>query len=132
MPAFDVNILLTRWTNLDSIGIMNLQKIVVQEEEKMGTVLKIILKILLSPVVLLLSVVLLAAKGALYVVGGISGVLAIIFGIYGIYCLFDEVYRWSATPALISAFLLSPLGIPLVAVIIIGNLELFRDWLREI
>lgn len=96
------------------------------------TFLKVLLKILLTPIVLLLSLILLILKGVLYVAGGLGMLLAIVFAVFGIYCLFDEVYRWSAAPALISAFLVSPIGIPLVGVFVIANLELFRDWLRDI
>ncbi len=96
------------------------------------TLLRILLKILLTPIVLLLSLLLLILKGMLYIAGGLGILLAIVFALFGIYCLFDEVYRWSAVPALISAFLFSPIGIPLVGVFVIANLELFRDWLKNI
>ena len=94
--------------------------------------LKILFKILLTPIVILLSLLILILKVILYIAGGFGILLAIPFALFGVYCLFDEVYRWSAAPALISAFLVSPFGIPLVGVFVIANIELFRDCLKNI
>lgn len=95
-------------------------------------ILKFLLKVLLYPVILALSLFLAIAKFIIFPIIGIANFLALIFGIFGVYCLFDEVYRWSATPALIATFLLSPIGIPLITVFALAFIELARDYLKSI
>lgn len=94
--------------------------------------LRILLKIILAPFIFLFSCVLFLVEQVFGLVAGIGMIFSVIFGIYGIYCLFDPVHGWAATPALISAFLISPFGIPLLGGIIVVKATDLRDWLKAI
>lgn len=94
--------------------------------------MRILLKIILFPIILLLTILLALSKGILYIGGGIMGLLAMLFGVIGIGGMITGDYKSVGIPALVFAWLLSPFGLPLLAAFIIANVELFRDWLREI
>lgn len=94
--------------------------------------LKMLLKIILAPFILLLSFAIFIFSKVFGFVAGLAVMLSGVFAIFGVYCLFDPVYNWSAAPALISAFLLSPIGIPLLGGILVVSAENFRDWLKAI
>lgn len=94
--------------------------------------MRILLKIVLFPITLILTIALLVAKAVLYVGGGILGVVAILFLIIGIGGCITGDAQPVGIPALIFAWALSPFGLPLIAVFIIANVELFRDWLKAI
>ncbi len=94
--------------------------------------MRIILKIFLFPITLALTILLALSKAVLYIGGGILGILAILFLIIGIGGCITGDAQPVGIPALVFAWALSPFGLPLIAVFIIANLELFRDWLRDI
>ena len=94
--------------------------------------LKIILKIILAPLILVLSFLIFLYEKVISLAAGFAIILSVIFGVFGVYCLFDPVYRWSALPAIISAFLLSPMGIPLIGTLLLIIAENLRDWLKSI
>ncbi len=89
-------------------------------------------KIISMPVVLFLDILLAIAKGILYVAGGIMNLLTIFCLTAGVIGMVNELYSFMIIPSLISAFLLSPFGIQLVLIYLTANVELFRDWIREI
>lgn len=94
--------------------------------------MRTLLKIFLMPVILLLNILLMIAKGILYVAGGVMNILAIVCVIAAIVGLTNSLYSDMVTPALISAFLLSPFGVQLVAIFLTVNVELLRDWIKAI
>lgn len=94
--------------------------------------LRILLRVTLTPFILLFSFALFIFEQLLCLIAGIGAIFSVIFAVYGIWCIFDPVYSWSAPPALISAFLISPFGVPLVGEFIIVGAESFRDWLKAI
>lgn len=94
--------------------------------------LRILLRIILAPFILIFSFILFLLEKIFELVAGISIILSAVMGIYGLYCIFDPVYNWSAIPALIAAFLLSPLGMPLVGGVLIVGAGNFRDLLKKI
>ncbi len=96
----------------------------------MRKLLRNLLKITLLPVILTLNIFLYLAKGILYVVGGMMGLLAIICLVAVMVGIFNNMYSFMVLPALISAYLLSPIGLPLIAVFITAHIELFRDWIK--
>lgn len=94
--------------------------------------MKILLKIILFPITITLNILLGISKIALYIGGGILGTISLVFLLISIggFCTSD--YQLVAIPSLVFAYLLSPVGLPLIAVFIIGNIELFNDWLKAI
>ncbi len=95
-------------------------------------VIRIPLKIVLVPFLLIFSFALFLFEHIFGLIAGVGMILSIVFGVFGIYCVCDPVYRWSAAPALISAFLISPFGIPLIGGVLLVGAENFRDWLKKI
>lgn len=94
--------------------------------------MRTLLKIFLMPIVLLLNVLLMFAKGILYIAGGIMNILAIICVIAGIVGLTNDLYSYMIVPSFLSAFLLSPFGIQFIAIFLTVNVELLRDWVKAI
>ena len=94
--------------------------------------MRALLKIMLLPIVLILNIVLLLAKGIIYVAGGIMGVLSIVCLLAAFAGITNDSYGYMVTPALITALLLSPVGLPLIAVFLTANLEIFKDWVKAI
>ena len=94
--------------------------------------MKLLLRILLFPITFTLTILLAISKLILCVGGGVLGLVALLFFVIGIGGMITADYQTVGIPALIFAYLLSPFGLPLIGVFIIGNVELFRDWLREL
>lgn len=87
-------------------------------------------KILLMPMLLILNILLVIAKGILYVAGGLMNLAAIICVFAVVIGLLNPLYSFMVIPALISAYLLSPFGIQLIAIFLTVNVELLRDWVQ--
>ena len=94
--------------------------------------MRVLFKIGLMPIVLLLDLLLMIFKGFLYITGGIINVLAVLCLIAGIVGVTNDLYSYMVAPAFISAFILSPFGIQLVAVFVTVKVENLRDWLNAV
>ena len=94
--------------------------------------MRILLKIILAPFILIYSFVLWAVTQIVGLVAGFAMMLSVVFLIFGVWFIFDPAYNWAITPAFITAFIFSPFGLPLVAGIVIVKAEDFRDWLKAI
>lgn len=94
--------------------------------------IRILIKTILAPFVLLLSLVIWIITKIFTLVAGFAMILSVVFVIFGIWFLFIPSYNWSVIPTLVIAFLLSPLGVPLLGGILIVISENIRDWLKTI
>ena len=94
--------------------------------------MRIIIKTLLIPIVIILSILITISKAFIYLAGGIMNILAFICLIAVAIGITNDLYSYMVLPALISCFLLSPLGIQFLSIIIVVNVELFRDWIKTI
>ena len=90
------------------------------------------LRIILAPVTLVYSLALWAVTKIVGLVAGLAIMLSVVFIIFGVLFVFDPAYNWAITPAFITAFVLSPLGFPLIAGIVMVKAEDLRDWLKAI
>ncbi len=94
--------------------------------------MRAVLKVILAPFIILFGFGIFLFEKIFGLIAGVSIILSIIFAIFGVWFIFDPVYNWSAIPTLIVAFLLSPLGIPLIGGILIVTAENLRNWLKLI
>ena len=93
--------------------------------------MKTILKIILSPVFLLISLV---CKFASFIVGlasGILGIVALVLAVLSVFLFITEGIKMGVL-ALIVAFAVSPFGIPLIAQFTIETLLSFKDSIKRI
>ena len=92
--------------------------------------MKLILKILFAPVILVLWI----GTGILFMALKLSGVvlhfLAILFGLCAVISLFEGNYTKALTVSII-AFLFSPYGLPTVAALLLARFYYFRFWLKD-
>lgn len=94
--------------------------------------IRTLLKIVLAPFILLFSLAIFIFNKVFGLVAGIAMMLSVIFVIFGVIFIFNPVYNWSVIPTFITAFLLSPIGIPLIGGVLLVTAENMRDWLKTI
>lgn len=94
--------------------------------------MRILFKIMLAPFVMLFSFAIFLFDKIFGLVAGIAMMLSVMFAIFGVIFIFNPVYNWSVIPTFLTAFLLSPMGIPLIGGILLVTAENLRDWLKAI
>lgn len=93
--------------------------------------MKTIIKIILSPFFLLISLV---CKFASFIVGlasGLLGIVALVLAVLSVFLFITEGLKMGVL-ALIVAFAVSPFGIPLIAQFTIEMLLSFKDSIKRI
>ncbi|MGJ0987104.1 CD1845 family protein [Thomasclavelia ramosa] len=93
--------------------------------------MKWVLQIILFPIILLLSILIAFLKVIIKVSGMILGILSFLVFIGAVAC-FIQKDTTTGIEALIVAFLISPYGLPKIALWITAYLEVARDILKEI
>ena len=92
--------------------------------------MKLILKILFAPVITILVVFIHLCAFVLGLSSWIFGILSTIFGILGLaILLLDNVTN--GIIVLVFAFLVSPVGIPMLAAWLIGQMQRFRYFVQD-
>ena len=86
-----------------------------------------VLKIILFPIILLLSILIAFLKYIIRVSGMILGIISFLVFIGAVACFIQK-----DIVALLLAFLLSPYGLPKIALWITAYLEVAKDTLKEI
>lgn len=99
----------------------------------MRNLIRIPIKILLSPIHLLLNVFLLLSEEIMYFVLGIMTYISIFF----LLCTFFYMYKYSMDihmilPPILLTLMFSPIGIPFIIVLIYTILEGIRNFIRNI
>ena len=92
---------------------------------------KFILKILLSPIVLIVTVFELLSKLVLNTATIILNILSIVFLITAVFIFFHDGWKESIF-AFALAWLASPFGLPAVAYLLIDTIEVFRSGIKRI
>ena len=92
--------------------------------------LKILLRILLAPLMLALILLVHFSAFLLTVASGIFGLAGTVFAILGA-IIFFAVNRTNGIIVLIFAFLVSPLGLPMLAAWLIGKLQQLRYAIQD-
>lgn len=96
----------------------------------MGMFLKILLRIILAPLMLVLILLIHFSAFLLTVASGIFGLTGTVFAILGA-IIFFAVNRTNGIIVLIFAFLVSPLGLPMLAAWLIGKLQQLRYAIQD-
>lgn len=96
----------------------------------MGMFLKILLRIILAPLMLALILLIHFSAFLLTVASGIFGLAGTVFAILGA-IIFFAVNRTNGIIVLIFAFLVSPLGLPMLAAWLIGKLQQLRYAIQD-
>lgn len=92
--------------------------------------MKFILKILFAPIYLALTLVIWICSGILYCSSWIFGIAGTVLGILGVIILITESVK-NGIIVLIVAAISSPVGLPMVAVWLLGLLQTLRCKIRE-
>ena len=93
-------------------------------------VAKVVLRILLGPVVLALKLLNLFLMFVMAVSSTVLGIVSAFLGLLAVLTCFALSWQ-NGLGLLVVAWLVSPLGIPLVAAWALGGLEKLEDWLIE-
>ena len=92
--------------------------------------MKILLKIMFAPVIAVLALIIWMCGLALSLSAWVFGILSTIFGILGFaILLLDSVTN--GIIVLLFAFLVSPIGLPMVAAWMIGLMQRFRYFMQS-
>lgn len=91
--------------------------------------MKILLKILFVPVVILLSIFIWIATKIVQVSAIILNMIAIATAL-GAVCIMIDGRTMHGIAGLIAAFLLTPFGLPLFSIILLGQVQRFKCWIQ--
>lgn len=94
------------------------------------TALKLILKIVIAPVILLLTLAIWICVGLVYVSGLVLGLLSTVIALLGVAVLVTYSPQ-NGLILLVIAFLISPYGLPMLAGWLVAKLHVLRYMLRD-
>ena len=94
------------------------------------TALKLILKIVIAPVILLLTLGIWICVGLVYVSGLVLGLLSTVIALLGVAVLVTYSPQ-NGLILLVIAFLISPYGLPMLAGWLVAKLHVLRYMLRD-
>ena len=86
------------------------------------TALKLILKIVIAPVILLLTLAIWICVGLVYVSGLVLGLLSTVIALLGVAVLLTCSLQ-NGIILLVMAFLISPFGLPMAAIWLLGKVQ---------
>lgn len=92
--------------------------------------MKIFLKILFAPVVALLSVFIWIATKIVQVSAIVLNMIAIATAL-GAVCIILDGRTAHGIAGLVAAFLLTPFGLPLLSIILLGQVQRFKCWIQD-
>ena len=99
-------------------------------ERKEGLSMKFLLKILFAPVIVMLALIVWLSALILRLSAWVFGIIGTIFGILGLAILIlDSVTN--GIIVLVFAFLVSPLGLPMLAAWAIGQIQRLRYFVQD-
>ena len=94
------------------------------------TALKLILKIVIAPVILLLTLAVWICVGLVYVSGLVLGLLSTVIALLGVAVLMTYSPQ-NGLILLVIAFIISPFGLPKLAFGLLGKVQDFRYLLQD-
>lgn len=93
-------------------------------------ILKTILRILIAPVWLILTVLIGIFNLLLNIASWLLCLIAIVFAIVGVFVLITETVK-DGLLVLLLAYILSPWGLPMLGVWLLSKLILLKEWIVE-
>ena len=92
--------------------------------------MKILLKILCAPVIAVLSVFVGLTAKLVQASAVILNFIAIAVGL-GSLCIFVDGKTAQGICGLIAAFLFTPFGLPMISIMLLGQVQKFRYWIQD-
>ena len=86
------------------------------------SILKLLLKILVAPVILLLTIAIWICVGIVYISGLVLGIISTIIAFLGVAVLITYSPK-NGIILLVMAFLISPYGLPMAAIWLLGKVQ---------
>ena len=93
-------------------------------------IMKLLLKIVVAPVMLALSLFVWFCAGLVYLSGLVLGLISTFFAICGVFMLIVGP-RQNGIIALILAFLISPFGLPMAAIWLLGKVQALKFAIQD-
>ena len=93
--------------------------------------MRLILKILVAPIIVILTVFVWICSGLLYCSAWVFGLAGTVLGIFGVLALITHQVT-NGIILLVMAFLVSPFGLPMAAAWLIGKIQGVNYALREL
>ena len=93
-------------------------------------ILKLLLTILAAPVILLLTVAIWICVGIVYISGLVLGLISMVVALLGVAVLITYSPQ-NGIILLVMAFLISPSGLPMAAIWLLGKVQDFRYFLQD-
>ena len=94
-------------------------------------ILKLLLKILVAPVILLLTVAIWICVGIIYISALVLGLISMVVALLGVAVLITYSPQ-NGIILLVMAFLISPYGLPMAAIWLLGKVRNFQHLLQSI
>ena len=98
--------------------------------EKEDSAMKVLLKILFAPVIAVLSVFIWLAAKIVQAAAIVLNFIAVATAL-GAICILIDGRTAHGVAGLIAAFLLTPFGLPLLSIILLGQVQKFKFWLQD-
>lgn len=92
--------------------------------------MRLILKILLAPVMLVLAFLIWLCTLTLHISAVLLNVLSVLLVLVSIFSFINHDVK-NGVIELVTAFLLSPYGLPMLGAWLVAQLHLLRDWMKE-
>ena len=96
-----------------------------------GFILKLLLKIVVAPVILVLTLFVWICVGIVYISGLVLGLISMVIALLGVAVLLTCSLQ-NGIILLVMAFLISPFGLPLAAIWLLGKVQSLKfaiqDW----
>ena len=98
--------------------------------EKEGLAMKVLLKILFAPVIAVLSIFIWLAAKIVQAAAIVLNFIAVATAL-GAICILIDGRTAHGVAGLLAAFLLTPFGLPLLSIILLGQVQKFKCWLQD-
>ena len=92
--------------------------------------MRLILKILLAPVMLVLAFLIWLCTLTLHISAVLLNALSVLIVLVSIFSFIDHDVK-NGVIELAAAFVLSPYGLPMIGAWLVAQLHLLRDWMKE-
>ena len=96
-----------------------------------GFILKLLLKIVVAPVILVLTLFVWICVGIVYISGLVLGLISMVIALLGVAVLLTYSLQ-NGIILLVMAFLISPFGLPLAAIWLLGKVQDLKFLIQDL
>ena len=96
-----------------------------------GFILKLLLKIVVAPVILVLTLFVWICVGIVYISGLVLGLISMVIALLGVAVLITYSLQ-NGIILLVMAFLISPFGLPLAAIWLLGKVQDLKFLIQDL